>query len=169
MESQLPTFDDVVASLRAPKPALACQVIELERGIVTRSARVIFDGLSGWFIENEGRVEFRSTDDRVLVDEGGVLRCLPGAHSNGWVKTPIQGSRMSLEEATGRVLGREEVDGRSAIVAEFIALRNGEDTVFRFHIDEETGVVLRMSRDDMGVVLRIDGFRVGRVEDPPGA
>jgi hypothetical protein len=169
MEKQLPTFDNVVASLRSPKPALACRIVELERGIVKRSATVIFDGLTGWFIESEGRVEFRPTDDRVLLDEGGTLRCWPGAHSNGWVKTPIQADRMSLEEVTGRVLGREEIDDRPAIVAEFKGLRSGEDTVFRFHVDEETGVVLRMSREDMGMILRVDAFRVATMEDPPGA
>jgi hypothetical protein len=169
MEKQLPTFDEIVASLRSPKPALTCRVVELERGIVKRSARVIFDGRSGWFIEDEERVEFRATDDHVLLDERGVVHLLPGAHSNGWAKTPIQGNRMSLERAAGRVVDREEIDGRSTVVAEFEGLRSGEDAVFRFHVDEDTGVVLRMSREDMGVVLRVDGLRVATVEDPPGA
>jgi hypothetical protein len=168
MEKQLPTYDEVVASLRSPKPALACRMVELEQGIVKRSATVIFDGRAGWYIESEGRVEFRPTDDRVLLDTGGTLRCFPDAHSNGWVKTPIQGDRMSLDEATGRVLGREEIDHRSAIVAEFKGLRrSGDDIVFRFHVDEETGVVLRMSREDMGgLILRVDDFRVATMEDP---
>ena len=169
MGKPLPSFDEVVASLRSPKPALACRVIELERGDEKRSATVVFDGLSGWFIDSEGRVEFRPTDDRVLFLESGTLRSLPAAHSNGWVKTPIQGSRMTLDDATGRVLGREEIDGRSAIVAEFSGLRRGEDTVFLFHVDEQTGVVLRMSREDMGTVLRVDDLRVAIVEESPGA
>jgi hypothetical protein len=150
MESQLPTFAEVVASLRSPKPPLTCRVIELEDGTEKRSARVLFDGMSGWFIEDDARVEFRSSDDRVLLDEGDVLRALPGAHSNGWVKTPIQGERMSLDQSTGHVIRREEVDGRPAVVAEFDGLRSGEDTVFVLHIDVETGVVLRMSRRTWG-------------------
>jgi hypothetical protein len=76
---------------------------------------------------------------------------------------------MALDEATGRVLGRQELDGRSTVVTEFAGLRSSEDTVFRFHIDVETGVVLRMSRDDMGIVLRIDAFRVGTMEHQRGA
>ena len=76
---------------------------------------------------------------------------------------------MPLEGSTGRVLGREEVDGRPAIVAEFTGSRNGEDTVFRFHVDVESGVALKMSREDMGVVLRVEALRVAKVEDPFGA
>jgi hypothetical protein len=76
---------------------------------------------------------------------------------------------MTLDDATGRVLGREEIDGRSAIVAEFSGLRRGEDTVFLFHVDEQTGVVLRMSREDMGTVLRVDDLRVAIMEESPGS
>jgi hypothetical protein len=168
MEDQLPTFTEVVTSLRSPKPPLVCRVIELEDGREKRSATVIFDGLSGWFIEGDARMEFRSSDDRVLLDEGGVLRVLPGGHSNGWVKTPIQGARMSLDRSTGRVLGYEDVDGRTTIVAEFEGLRSGEDAVFVFHVDVETGVVLQMSRKDMGLVVRVEGLRVAIMEEPHG-
>ena len=109
MESPLPTFAEVVASIKSPKPPLTCRVVEFEDGAEKRSARVIFDGLSGWFVEDDARVEFRSSDDRVLLYESGVLRALPGAHSNGWVKTPIQGRRMSLEGSTGNVIDREDL------------------------------------------------------------
>jgi hypothetical protein len=168
VRSQLPTFAEVVASLRSPKPPLTCRVIELDGGSEKRSARVIFDGLSGWFIEDAARVEFRSSDERVLLDEAGVLRAYPGAHSNAWVKTPIQGDRMSLDGSTGHVIGRAEFDGRSVIVAQFEGLRSDEDTAFLFNVDEETGVVLQMSREDMGVVLKVEGLRVGTVEDRLG-
>jgi hypothetical protein len=168
MEAPLPTFAEVVASIKSPKPPLTCRVVEFEGGAEKRSARVIFDGLSGWFIEDDARVEFRSSDDRVLLDEGGDLRALPGAHSNGWVKTPIQGGRMSLEGSTGHVIDRGDLDGRPAIVARFEGLRSGEDTVFVFHVDVETGVVLQISREDMGMVLRVEGLRIGIVEDPLG-
>jgi hypothetical protein len=169
MESPLPTFAEVVASIKSPKPPLTCRVVEFEGGAEKRSARVIFDGLSGWYIEDDARVECRSSDTHVLLDEGGVLRALPGAHSNGWVKTPIQGGRMSLDGSTGHVIDREDLDGRPTIVARFEGLRGGEDTVFIFQVDVETGVILQMFREDMGLVLRVEGLRIGLEEDPPGA
>ncbi|MFL5791140.1 MAG: hypothetical protein ACJ76A_06510 [Actinomycetota bacterium] len=169
MDKQLPAFDQVVALLGSPKPPLICRVIELEGGIEKRSARVIFDGQSGWFIEEGERIELRSTDERVLLDEGGFLRCLPPrAHVNAWVKTPIQGDRMSLDQTTGRVVGREEVDGRTAVVTEFAGLRSGDDSVLVLFVDVETGVVLQMSSEDGGVILRLEDLRVCTVQDPLG-
>jgi len=32
------------------------------------------------------------------------------------------------------------------------------------HVDEETGVVMAMSRDDLGLVLRVEGLRIGSIE-----
>jgi len=87
-------------------------------------------------------------------------------HSNGWVKTPIQGRRMNLDGATGRVISREEVDGRRSILVEFLGLRYPEDTVFHLHIDLETGIVLRTSRPDLGLILRLEDLRIGTVEEP---
>lgn len=169
MDETLPTLDEVIDRIRSPKPPLACRVVELRDGEEVRSARVIFDGITGWFIETEERLEFRHTDDFVLFDEGGKLKRLGpglGAHSNGWVKTPIEGRRMSLDQALGRVLGREDVDGRGSVLVEFLGLRPGEDTVFHFNVDITTGVVLRMSRPGFGLILRLENLRIGTVEEP---
>jgi hypothetical protein len=153
-----------------PKPPHACRVVELRDGVEERSARVLFDGISGWYIESAEWIEFRHSDDFALFDEGNELRKLgPSApsHSNGWVKTPIEASRISLDQATGRVIGPEDVDGRRSVLGEFHGLRSGEDSVFQLHIDLDTGLVLRMWRADLGVILRLQDLRIGIVEDAP--
>lgn len=160
-------FREVVRRMAAPKPPLACRVVELRDDAPTRVATVLFDGLEGWHIDDGERTEFRSSDDRVVFDSGGRLeRSGPGSgvvHSNAWVKTPIEGWRMNLEGITGRVLGHEPVDGRETALLEAHGLRAGEDTVFLMHVDIETGVVLRIARPDLGTVLRIEDFRIGTV------
>lgn len=164
------TFDQIVDLIRSNKPPLACRVIELRDGVEERWARVLFDGVSGWYIEGTEGTEFRHSEDFALLDDGANLRRLGpsmASHSNGWVKTPIEGKRMSLDQATGRVIGWEEVDGRQSVLAEFSGLRSGEDVVFQLHIDLDTGVVLRMSRSDLGLILRLDDLRIGSIEDAP--
>ena len=74
---------------------------------------------------------------------------------------------MSLDQATGRVIGLEDVDGRRSVLAEFHGLRSGEDAAFTLHIDLDTGLVLRMSRADLGVILRLEDLRIGIVEEAP--
>jgi len=56
---------------------------------------------------------------------------------------------------------------RSSVLAEFNGLRAGEDVVFQLHIDLDTGVVVRISRADLGLILRLDDLRIGSVEDAP--
>jgi hypothetical protein len=166
----VPTFDQVVDLIRSPKPPLACRVSELRDGVEERSARVLFDGLSGWYIESAERTEFRHSDDFALFDDGAELRRLGPdvpSHSNGWVKTAIEGRRMSLDQATGRVVGLEDVDGRDSVLAEFVGLTAGEDVVFGLHIDLDTGVVLQMLRADLGLILRLDDLRIGTVGEAP--
>ena len=166
----LPTFDQVVDLIRSPKLPFACRVVQLLDGVEERSARVLFDGISGWFIESDERIEFRHSDDFALFDDAdGFRRLGPGvpSHSNGWAKTPIEGKRMSLDQATGRVIGLEDVDGRRSVLAEFHGLRSGEDAAFTLHIDLDTGLVLRMSRADLGVILRLEDLRIGTVEEAP--
>ena len=51
--------------------------------------------------------------------------------------------------------------------AEFNGMRSGEDVVFQLHIDFDTGVVLRMSRADLGLILRLDDLRIGNAEEAP--
>ncbi|MGZ8619581.1 MAG: hypothetical protein ACXWYE_06740 [Actinomycetota bacterium] len=170
MGEALLTFDEIVDLIRTPKPPLACRVVELTDGDEVRSARVIFDGIAGWLIETDEGTEFRHADDFVLFDKEGTLRRLgPGlsAHSTGWVKTPIEGRRMSLDQASGRVLGLGVVDGRRSMRAEFRGLRAAEDAVFEFDVDLETGIVLRMSRTDLGLVMRLEDLRIGSIEEAP--
>jgi hypothetical protein len=172
MGHQLPTFGEVVALLRSTKPPIACRVVELRNDVVQRSARVLFDGLEGWFIEDDERIELRRSDDCVVFHAGGELTRLgPGqnVHSNAWVKTPIEGRRMLLDRATGRIVGQEEIEGRRAVLAEFDGLRSGEDTSFQLSVDLETGVVLRTSRSDLGLIQRIEGFGVGTIETFDGS
>jgi len=166
----LPSFDEVRQLIGSPKPPLGCRVVELREGEVQRSARVLFDGLASWFVDDGSRVEVRGTHDRALFDEGGRLeRVGPGlgnVHSNGWVKTVIDGRRMAnLDKATGRVLGREVIDGRNRILVECSGLKSNDDVVFRMHIDAETGVVVRVSRPDLGLVLRVEDLRIGTAQE----
>jgi hypothetical protein len=71
---------------------------------------------------------------------------------------------MSLDRATGRVLRRDIQDERPTLVVEVRGLREGEDVIFELQVDGATGVVVRMSRNDLGLVLRVEGLRVGSIE-----
>ncbi len=148
--------------MRQARPPITCRVVEFRAELTARSARVMFDGSQGWFIEDDAGVEFRACDGSVLFDADGRLEHVSGdAHSNAWVKTPIQGDRMNLDDATGHVIGLEEFDGRQTVVVDTLGLRAGEDVTFRLHVDLATGIVLQMSRQDLGTVLRIEQLRVG--------
>jgi hypothetical protein len=84
-------------------------------------------------------------------------------HSNGWVKTPIEPRRMSLDRATGRVLRGDTLDERPTLVIEAPGLREGEDVTFEMQVDVATGVVVQISRNDLGLVLLVEGLRVGSI------
>ena len=154
--------------MRSPKPPMACRVVEFDGGSVRRTATILFDGLQGWYIDDGDRVEVRSSDESVLFDsEANLQRVGPGVgsvHSNGWVKTPIEPGRMSLDRATGRVLRRDTLDGRPTLVIEALGLRESEDVIFEMQVDIATGVVMAMSRANLGLVLRVEGLRTGSIE-----
>jgi hypothetical protein len=168
MVEPLPTFEQVLELMRSPKPPIACRVVELDGRTARRTAAVLFDGLQGWYIDDGARVEVRSSDETALFDsEGNLQRVGPGVggvHSNGWVKTPIEPRRMSLDRATGRVLRRDTLDERPTLVIEALGLREGEDVNFEMQIDVATGLVMAMSRADLGLVLRVEGLRIGSIE-----
>lgn len=168
MLEPLPTFEQVCELMRSPKPPIACRVVDLDGGSVRRTATVLFDGLQGWYIDDGARVEVRSSDESVLFDsESNLQRVGPGVggvHSNGWVKTPIEPRRMSLDRATGRVLRRDTLDERPTLVIEVLGLREGEDVNFEMQVDVATGVVMAMSRADLGLVLQVEGLRIGSIE-----
>jgi hypothetical protein len=109
MVEPLPTFEQVLELMRSSKPPIACCVVEFDGVTQRRTAAVLFDGLQGWYIDDRALVEVRSSNESVLFDaEGKLQRVGPGVggvHSNGWVKTPFEPRRMSLDRATGRVLG----------------------------------------------------------------
>jgi hypothetical protein len=71
---------------------------------------------------------------------------------------------MSLDRATGRVLRRDTLDERPTLVIEAQGLREGEDVNFEMQVDVATGVVMAMSRADLGLVLRVEGLRIGSIE-----
>ncbi|MGZ4126288.1 MAG: hypothetical protein ACXVQU_12130, partial [Actinomycetota bacterium] len=113
----------------------------------------------------------RAAEDRVtFVENGAVERIGPGmvASSANWVKSAIDGRRIAyLDQASGVVAGREEVGGRSCwVVVDVEGLKRGGDGPFRLHVDEETGIILRMSRDDVGEVLRIEDLVLGTAQGP---
>jgi hypothetical protein len=168
MVEPLPTFEQVLELMRSPKPPIACRVVELDGRTARRTAAVLFDGLQGWYIDDGARVEVRSSDESVLFDsEGNLQRVGPGVggvHSNGWVKTPIEPRRMSLDRATGRVVRRDMMEERPTLVIEALGLREGEDVIFEMQVDVATGVVVQISRNDLGLVLRVETLRVGSIE-----
>lgn len=57
---------------------------------------------------------------------------------------------------------RDGVEMRSARV-----IFDGIDAAFQFHVDLETGAVLRMSRTDLGLVMGLDDLRIGSIEEAP--
>ena len=164
MVEPLPTFEQVLELMRSPKPPIACRVVEFDRASTRRAATVLFDGLQAWYIDDGARVEFRGSDESVLFDSDGSLQRLGSAHSNGWVKTPIEPRRMSLDRATGRVVRRDMLEERPTLVIEALGLREGEDVTFEMQVDVATGVVVQISRNDLGLVLRVEGLRVGSIE-----
>ena len=62
------------------------------------------------------------------------------------------------------MLRRDTLDGRPTLVIEAVGLREGEDVVFEMQVDVARGVVMQMSRADLGLVLRVEGLRVGSIE-----
>jgi hypothetical protein len=165
-----PSFDRVRGLIESHKPPLACRVIETRGEDVVRSAFVVFDGINGWYIDDGGRIELRAAEDRVtFVENGAVERIGPGvlASSANWVKTAIDGRRIAyLDRASGVVAGRVDVAGRSCWVVDVEGLKGDVDAPFRLHVDEETGIILRMTRNDIGEVLRIEDLVLGTALAP---
>jgi hypothetical protein len=71
---------------------------------------------------------------------------------------------MMLDRATGRVVRRDTLENRPTLVIEAEGLREGEDVTFEMQVDVATGVVVQMSRNDLGLVLRVEGLRIGSTE-----
>ena len=70
---------------------------------------------------------------------------------------------MSLDRATGQVLRGDTLDERPTLVIEALGLREGEDVTLEMQVDVATGVVVQISRNDLGLVLLVEGLRVGSI------
>jgi hypothetical protein len=164
-----PTFEQVKHLIASRKPPLAARVVERRDGAEHRSARVIHDGINGWYVDDGERVELRAAEDRAtFVERGTVERIGPGmlATSNNWVKTAIDGRRMAdLDDATGEVLGRGEALGRPCWVVRAFGLKgNAPQAVFVLHVDAQTGILLRTEREDQdGSGLEVEELVIGTV------
>jgi hypothetical protein len=165
-----PSFDRIRGLIESHKPPVACRAIETRGDEVVRSAFVVFDGINGWYVDDGERIELRAAEDRVtFVENGAVERIGPGmvASSANWVKSAIDGRRIAyLDRASGVVAGRADVAGRPCWVVDVDGLKRGVDASFRLHVDEETGIILRMARDDVGEVLRIVDLVLGTSRGP---
>ncbi len=172
MADATPSFDRIRGLIESHKPPLTCRVIETRGDEVVRSASVVFDGINGWYIDDGERIELRAAEDRVTFVENGVVeRIGPGmvASSANWVKSAIDGRRIAyLDQASGVVAGREAIGGRSCwVVIDVQGLKRGVEAPFRLHVDEETGIILQIARDDVGEVLRIEDLVLGAAQGPP--
>jgi hypothetical protein len=167
----LPTFNELRELMMSRKPPLTARVVQQRAVEPDRSASVIYDGLNAWYIDDGTSVELRPAEDRaVLVEDGVAERFGPrmNVYAHGWVKVAIDPRRMSeLEEATGSVVGRELALGRDCWIATVIGLKSDEEVELTLHVDVETGVVVRIAREDLpGEVLEVRELLLGSVHVP---
>jgi hypothetical protein len=169
--AEVPTFDELRELMVSRKPPLTARVLQRRVEEPDRSATVIYDGLNGWYIDDGVRIELRPAEDRaVLVEDGVVERYGPrmDVYVHGWVKLALDPRRMAeLEEATGSVVGREVLLERDCWIAMVMGLRADEEAEFTLHVDVESGVVVRIAREDLpGEVLEVRELRLGTVHVP---
>ena len=123
--SMLPAWEDLRASMLAPKPALSCTVYGLGK---PHAVRVAHDGLGRWELDD---------------GHGGSEASL------SWARSAIEPSRYpNLSLASGEVLRREREGARDAIVVEIAALRRRGGPPLVVWVDEATGAIVRMERRD---------------------
>jgi hypothetical protein len=171
VSGEFPTFDELRELMVSRKPPLAARVVQQRAEDPERSASVIYDGLNGWYIDDGRRIEMRPAEDRaVLIEDGVIERYGPrmDVYVHGWVKLAIDPRRMAeLEEATGSVVGREVLLERDCWVATVVGLKADDEAEFTLHIDVESGVVVRIARQDLpGEVLEVRELRLGTVHVP---
>jgi hypothetical protein len=171
VSDRAPSFEEVKALIASRKPPVAAHVVERRDGEVVRQARVIHDGINGWYVDDGDRIELRAAEDRAtFVERGTVERIGPGmvASANTWVKIALDGRRMAeLERSAGEVVGPDELRGRACWVARVVGLRGNEpDVAFQIHVDAETGILLRTAREDVDVLLDVEDLVVGTVYEP---
>lgn len=153
---------------RREGPSIRCRVVE-RLGSVTREALVTYDGSRRWVISDAEKTHLNDGERCIVMHPNGVVERIPvGAHIHGWVKVLITPRKMAhLDGAGGRVVGREEVQGRACWVVEAEGLKSGSDQTYRMWVDAEGAFVMRT------VLLGLDGDQhledvvVGE-EFPPG-
>jgi hypothetical protein len=169
--AEFPTFDELRELMVSRKPPLTSRVVQQRADGPDRAASVIFDGLNGWYIDDGTRIELRPAEDRAVLIEGGVIeRYGPrmDVYVHGWVKLAIDPRRMAeLEEATGSIVGREVLLERECWIATVVGLKADDEAEFTLHVDVESGVVVRIAREDLpGEVLEVRELRLGTVHVP---
>ncbi len=125
----------MLALLLRPKPSLRCTAYAIGKAPV--------------------RVEYRAGGAWVL-DEGST-----DVGRAGWLAAAIEPWRhLSLPGVEGRVIGREDVGGRGALIVEAHGLR-GPTVVSKIWVDEDTGVIVRIERlGDPAPLLVLEGLEV---------
>lgn len=171
MTGELPSFDELRELMVSAKPPLTAHVVQQRVDEPERSASVIYDGRNGWYIDDGARIELRPAEDRAVIVENGVVeRYGPrmNVYVHGWVKLAIDPRRMAeLEDATGSVVGREMVLQRDCWVARVVGLKSGDEAELTLHVDAQSGVVVRLAREDLpGEVLEVRELCLGTVHVP---
>jgi len=154
-----PTEDELKELIRSEKPAFFAKGVttDAERG---RKFTAVYDGRGNWFIERPARIEFKSGSRTVLVDEGAVRVLDIPVVANNDVKVHLDGKRIALlSEGSFEVVGRAVVAGRSCYEIRAWGLKQDDELPFDMAVDQETGVILRMSKGE--ILFEVNEFRLG--------
>jgi hypothetical protein len=154
--------------LSYPKRPVRAKVV-MESELESRRADIVHDGHRAWYINDGSRVEITGDNSTMLV-QGDELHCIRGmgVAVNNWAKSMIQGRLVAyLGDASGTVVGRELVEGRPCWIADVVGLRRDQSTSFRLWIDEETGMILRLTRAEPPPrQVRLTELTFGSLEEP---
>lgn len=170
-----PSWDELKDLIAThPKPPIKARVVE--HGVTERQAKVLYDGVDTWHIDDGTRIELTSARSTTINDDRRfeTMRDFGGTASNNWVKTLVHGGLAAyLEDSTGQVVGSDEIEGRLCWVADVKGLREDDPTTeFRNWVDAHTGLILRISRQDaVDAVAELRDLEVGEVISPeePGS
>jgi hypothetical protein len=165
----LPDWDAVRdLLLRRPKPPAAATVYAIGKPV----AKVVTDGQGAWWID-ESTSKVLLTERAALFVEPDRFERIGGGetgapHTRGWILPAFEPWRYDLQRATGSVLERQTVAGRTSVVADVEGLKGS--VTFRLWIDDEAGIILRMERaDEPAPLLVLDEIRMGaEPETRPG-
>lgn len=164
-----PTWDEVrELMVRRPKPPIRATVTDTSR-TPPRRLHVIHDGLDGWLIEEDARIEMSAGEASTVVFDGHELVGFRGQHvaSDTHVKAMFEGHLMaSIDEASGTVIGREVCAGREAWVVDVVGLRRDSEDRFRLSVDAEHGFVVRLEGRD--AVVAMDDVVIGTLRGIAG-